>query len=94
MTNTEPIPPRNVTMREIAPRRPSFEQQHVVLLVFAALAAFKLGGVIDWSWWLVTLPLWGGFALIFGIFLIGTIVLGLACLVMVTVEAVDRRLLR
>lgn len=24
----------------------------------------KLGHVIDWSWWLVTLPLWGGTALI------------------------------
>lgn len=27
----------------------------------------KLGGVIDWSWWWVTLPFWGGFALFFGI---------------------------
>lgn len=24
----------------------------------------KLGHVIDWSWWLVTLPFWGGAALI------------------------------
>jgi len=24
----------------------------------------KLGGVINWSWWLVTLPIWGGAALI------------------------------
>lgn len=23
----------------------------------------KLTGVIDWSWWLVTLPLWGGMVL-------------------------------
>ena len=23
----------------------------------------KLGGVIDWSWWLVLLPLYGGLAL-------------------------------
>lgn len=23
----------------------------------------KLGHVINWSWWLVTLPLWGGVAL-------------------------------
>lgn len=23
----------------------------------------KLGHVINWSWWLVTLPLWGGLAL-------------------------------
>lgn len=34
----------------------------------------KLGGVIDWSWWYVTLPLWGpltfAFVLIFIIFLV------------------------
>lgn len=24
----------------------------------------KLGGIIDWSWWWVTAPLWGGFALV------------------------------
>lgn len=24
----------------------------------------KLGRVIDWDWWIVTLPLWGGLALI------------------------------
>ena len=23
----------------------------------------KLGGVIDWSWWWVTCPLWGGIAI-------------------------------
>lgn len=25
--------------------------------------ALKLTGVINWSWWYVTLPLWGGIAL-------------------------------
>ena len=25
--------------------------------------ALKLLGIIDWSWWWVTLPFWGGFAL-------------------------------
>ena len=29
--------------------------------------AFKLLGVIAWSWWLVTLPLWGGLALILSV---------------------------
>lgn len=24
----------------------------------------KLGGAIDWSWWVVLLPLWGCFALL------------------------------
>lgn len=30
-------------------------------IVFVTL---KLCGVINWSWWLVTLPFWGGFALL------------------------------
>jgi hypothetical protein len=30
-------------------------------LIFITL---KLVGVINWSWWVVTLPLWGGLALI------------------------------
>lgn len=34
-------------------------------IVFIVL---KLCGVIDWSWWLVTLPLWGG--LVIGIVLV------------------------
>jgi len=37
----------------------------------------KLGHVIHWSWWLVTLPLWGGTAL----FLAGAIVVVLVALV-------------
>ncbi len=32
----------------------------VLLVVFVVL---KLCGLIAWSWWLVTLPLWGGIAL-------------------------------
>lgn len=35
--------------------------------VFGALGvlfvALKLTGVIDWSWWLVTLPFWGKLAM-------------------------------
>lgn len=29
----------------------------------------KLTGVIDWNWWWVTSPLWGGYALIAAIYL-------------------------
>ena len=39
-------------------------------LIFIVL---KLTGVIDWSWWYITMPLWGGLALlalIFGIMFI------------------------
>jgi len=30
-------------------------------VVFVTL---KLTGVVDWSWWIVTLPFWGGFAVV------------------------------
>lgn len=39
----------------------------VLFLIFLVL---KLCGVITWSWWWVTAPLWGGVALILGILLI------------------------
>lgn len=32
-------------------------------LLFLVFLVLKLTHVIDWSWWLVTLPLWGGVAL-------------------------------
>lgn len=43
----------------------------------------KLGHVINWSWWLVTLPLWGGLALAIA-------VLAVVVLVAVVVKAVKR----
>jgi len=43
-------------------------------LMFLILMTLKLTNYIDWSWWWVTAPLWGGFALIFLIFLIIAIV--------------------
>lgn len=30
------------------------------------LVGLKLGGVIDWSWWYITLPFWGIDALLLG----------------------------
>lgn len=41
----------------------------------------KLCGVINWSWWLVLWPLWGGLALILVIFIILVIVYGIASIV-------------
>ncbi len=29
-------------------------------LLGVLFVGLKLGGVIDWSWWWVTLPFWGG----------------------------------
>jgi hypothetical protein len=43
-------------------------------LLGVAFVILKLTGYIDWSWWLVTLPFWGGFAvlmiILFFIFLV------------------------
>lgn len=33
-------------------------------LLGVLFVGLKLTGYIDWSWWLVTLPFWGGFILI------------------------------
>ena len=46
----------------------------ILLVVFITL---KLVGAIDWSWWWVTAPFWGGFALFLalgGLALVGAIV--------------------
>ena len=43
-------------------------------LMFLIFMTLKLTGVIDWSWWWVTSPLWGGFALIFIVIMIGVVV--------------------
>ena len=32
-------------------------------LMFLLFLGLKLTGYIDWSWWWVTAPLWGGFML-------------------------------
>ena len=36
-------------------------------LLFVGL---KLTGFISWSWWWVTIPFWGGFAVVMAIFLV------------------------
>lgn len=39
-------------------------------LLGIAFVVLKLTHVIDWSWWWVTVPFWGGIALIIGVWLI------------------------
>lgn len=39
----------------------------VLGLLGVLFVGLKLGGVIDWSWWYVTMPFWGGIALVCGI---------------------------
>lgn len=42
-------------------------------LTFLVFLVLKLTNVIDWSWWWVTLPLWGGIAL-FGVITLVTLI--------------------
>ena len=42
----------------------------VLGLLGVAFVVLKLIGVIDWSWWWVTAPFWGGLALVIGIVII------------------------
>jgi len=34
-------------------------------MTFILFLGLKITGYIDWSWWLITAPLWGGFLLTF-----------------------------
>lgn len=36
-------------------------------LLGVLFVGLKLGGIITWSWWYVTLPFWGGAALVLSI---------------------------
>ncbi|MNR63823.1 Transmembrane Fragile-X-F protein [compost metagenome] len=45
-------------------------------LLGVAFVVLKLTGVIDWSWWWVTVPFWGGIAIVILIFLITALVIG------------------
>lgn len=42
----------------------------VLGLLGVVFVTLKLCGVIDWSWWWVTAPFWGGFALLLVILLV------------------------
>lgn len=50
-------------------------------LLFIVFLVLKLTGVITWSWWWVTAPLWGGLAIILAFFLIGLVIAGVAALI-------------
>ena len=49
---------------------PSSNGIGVLGLLGVLFVALKLTGYIDWSWWWVTLPFWGGLALVAVIFFI------------------------
>lgn len=42
---------------------------------FIAFLVLKLTGFISWSWWWVTAPLWGGFAIASVVFIIALVVM-------------------
>jgi hypothetical protein len=52
----------------------------VLFLVFLVLKLTETTVVASWPWWLVTAPLWGGFALIFAVWAIIFIIIGLTAL--------------
>jgi hypothetical protein len=39
----------------------------VMGLLGVAFIVLKLTGVIDWSWWYVTMPLWGGLVIVLAV---------------------------
>lgn len=41
-----------------------------LFLLFLLLLGLKLGGVIAWSWWWVTAPLWGAWVLFIGLIIV------------------------
>lgn len=43
-------------------------------LLFLVFLILKLCGVIDWSWWWITAPLWGGFAVLLVVLPIGGVI--------------------
>ena len=38
-------------------------KESVIVLVFTVLLILKLVGAIDWTWWYITLPIWGSVAI-------------------------------
>ena len=40
-------------------------------VLFVVFLVLKLCGVIAWSWWLVTMPLWIGFAIVVAVMIFG-----------------------
>jgi len=49
-------------------------------LLGVVFVTLKLCGVIDWSWWWVTAPFWGGVAIVIGIAAIYFAVIGIMLL--------------
>lgn len=55
-------------------------------LLGVAFVVLKLCGVIDWSWWYVTMPFWIGFAIVG----VGFAISGLIILAVSVIEAIAK----
>ena len=53
----------------------------IIGLLGIVFVVLKLTGYIDWSWWWVTAPFWGGLALCSLIGLIGLVIIGVVALI-------------
>lgn len=53
----------------------------LTVILFVVFLILKLCNVIDWSWWWITAPLWGAFALLAVFIIIGGIFFGISYLI-------------
>ena len=53
----------------------------VMMGIFVVLLILKLSGTVDWSWWLITLPLWFGIAVVLSMFAAAAIAGSIAFLI-------------
>lgn len=49
-----------------------------VVVLFCIFLVLKLTGVVAWSWWIITAPLWIFHAVIIGFFLFVVVIFGIA----------------
>jgi hypothetical protein len=59
-------------------------------LLFLLFLTLKLCNVIQWSWWWVTAPLWGPWAIVLLVLGIALIVLVLSFLLAVVLKAIEK----
>ena len=45
-------------------------------LIFCVLLVLKVTETVDWSWWIITLPLWGPLALFVSVILLFLLIAG------------------
>lgn len=60
-------------------------------LLGVAFIVLKLIGVINWSWWWVTAPLWGPWALVLVVLVVIGVVMGLVALIAWIAETIAEK---